>query len=264
MSKQNFFIVEGNAVAKGEVKTLPSGKQIGEVRIAHNERYKDSKTGEWKDGPTSFFNVNSWGNDFAQYSEIEKGTPLLVTGKLQMREYTNKDGVKGLSAEIKAESIYKAPRMPKPVESNTNTATSFNNDNIPFQSLLPHRAIVLTMARLSTRFKNQEVLIKELSSEAPWFGTIRKIFKEADTAFYTVEIESGEEISVAVDSVEWMKPKKKVRVLTLNTLNLQPLRIIEGGDQWHGILESNQASADLESAPLPEDSVAPAAEFKII
>lgn len=85
------------------------------------------------------------------------------------------------------------------------------------------------MARFATRFKGQEVVIKDASSEFPWMGTIRSIYSEADTAFYEVESE-GELISVAVLSVEWIKPRKAVKVLQLDKLNVQPLRLISGGN----------------------------------
>lgn len=78
--------------------------------------------------------------------------------------------------------------------------------------------------RLASRFKGQEVIIKETSSEEPWICTINRIYKEAGEPFYELESE-GEIFALAVSSVEWIKPRKAVK--KLNIVNLAPLRVLQ-------------------------------------
>jgi hypothetical protein len=80
--------------------------------------------------------------------------------------------------------------------------------------------------RLATRFKNQEVVIKETSCDTAWIGTIKRITREAGEPFYEIDCE-GELINLAVSSVEWIKPRKAIKVLELNKLTLAPFKLMQ-------------------------------------
>jgi single-strand DNA-binding protein len=76
------------------------------VRVAWNTRYNDRVTGEWKDGKPSFANVNCWrklaGNTMLS---LRKGQPVLVTGRLQVREFEDKEGKRRTAVDIEADAI---------------------------------------------------------------------------------------------------------------------------------------------------------------
>ena len=55
----NQLTITGNLIADPELRNLPSGKAVCKIRIAHNDRRKNS-TGEWTDVP-GFFDVTIWG-----------------------------------------------------------------------------------------------------------------------------------------------------------------------------------------------------------
>jgi single-strand DNA-binding protein len=76
------------------------------VRVAWNNRYPDRVTGEWRDGRTSFATVNCWRKmaDNAVIS-LRKGQPVVVSGRLQVREYEDKEGKRRTAVDIEADAI---------------------------------------------------------------------------------------------------------------------------------------------------------------
>jgi single-strand DNA-binding protein len=76
------------------------------MRVAWTSRYRDRVTGEWRDGQTSYATVNCWrglaGNAHASF---RKGQPILVTGRLQVREFDTTDGKRRTAVDIEADSI---------------------------------------------------------------------------------------------------------------------------------------------------------------
>jgi single-strand DNA-binding protein len=76
------------------------------VRVAWNNRYPDRVTGEWRDGRTSFATVNCW-RKMAENTAISlrKGQPVVVSGRLQVREYEDKEGKRRIAVDIEADAI---------------------------------------------------------------------------------------------------------------------------------------------------------------
>ena len=76
------------------------------VRVAWNNRYPDRVTGEWRDGRTSFATVNCW-RKMAENAAISlrKGQPVVVSGRLQVREYEDKEGKRRIAVDIEADAI---------------------------------------------------------------------------------------------------------------------------------------------------------------
>lgn len=84
------------------------------------------------------------------------------------------------------------------------------------------------MARYATRYKDQEVIIKDTSSEHPWIGTVKKLYKEGDSLFYEIQVDGEDEpVTLAQNYVEWMRAKREVKVIELKSLNLSPLRLLK-------------------------------------
>jgi single-strand DNA-binding protein len=93
----------------GSVGKDPEVRMVGEAKVATfsvatNEKYKDSKSGEWKEN-TEWHNIVCWRNT-AELAEkyIKKGTQLYIEGKLRTRSW-DKDGEKRYVTEIVADSI---------------------------------------------------------------------------------------------------------------------------------------------------------------
>jgi single-strand DNA-binding protein len=100
----NRVVLTGNLTRDPELRNLPSGMAVCSLRIACNTRRKDSN-GNWVDKP-NYFDVTVWGaqgENCAQY--LSKGRPLAVDGRLEWREWDDKEGNKRQAVDIIADSV---------------------------------------------------------------------------------------------------------------------------------------------------------------
>lgn len=106
MSGETIITIVGNAVDTPELRFTPSGAAVAKFRIASTPRNFDRQTNEWKDGDTLFLTVNSWRQLAENVAEsIERGTRVVVRGRLQQRSYETKDGEKRTVYEIEADEV---------------------------------------------------------------------------------------------------------------------------------------------------------------
>lgn len=101
----NKVILIGNLGAKPELKYLPSGQAVCELRLATNEKWKDKN--DQTQERTEWHRVVVWGKqgeNCAQY--LDKGRPVYVEGRLQTRSWDDKNtGEKRYMTEIVAQSV---------------------------------------------------------------------------------------------------------------------------------------------------------------
>ena len=91
----------GRLTANPELKTTPSGVSVTTFTLAVDRDY--SSNGE----KTDFINVVAWrGNAEFVAKYFTKGRMMIVSGSLQVRNYTAKDGSKRNSTEVVAERCY--------------------------------------------------------------------------------------------------------------------------------------------------------------
>lgn len=105
MESINVVLVQGNLTKDPELRNLPSGNSVCKMRIAVNGRIKDRDSGEWRDKP-NFFDVTVWGKqgeNCAQY--LQRGSGLVVNGRLDWREWEAEGGGKRQAVEIVAEQV---------------------------------------------------------------------------------------------------------------------------------------------------------------
>ena len=93
----------GNCGKDAEVRMVGENK-VATFSVATAEKYKDSKSGEWKEN-TEWHNIVCWRHT-AELAEkyIRKGTQLYIEGKIRTRSW-EKDGEKRYVTEIVADSI---------------------------------------------------------------------------------------------------------------------------------------------------------------
>lgn len=97
--------VNGNVVSEPVMVPTKTGVAMCSVRVAVNSRRFDKSTQIWLDGDTTYFNVTAWrGLAENAGASLKKGDPVVVVGKLRVREWT-KDEKSGTSVEIEATSI---------------------------------------------------------------------------------------------------------------------------------------------------------------
>jgi single-strand DNA-binding protein len=100
----NRVVLTGNLTRDPELRSTPSGTSVCSLRVACNTRRKDA-SGEWVDKP-NYFDVTIWGRqgeNAAQY--LEKGRPVAIDGRLEWREWQDKEGNKRQSVDIIADSV---------------------------------------------------------------------------------------------------------------------------------------------------------------
>jgi len=100
----NVVVITGNLTRDPELRSLPSGTSVCEMRVAVNSRRKD-QSGEWVDKP-NYFDVTVWGAQGENCSTyLSKGRPVAVEGRLDWREWEAKEGGKRQSVSIIANSV---------------------------------------------------------------------------------------------------------------------------------------------------------------
>ena len=99
----NTITVVGNLTRDPELRYTQSGKATVAVGIAVNRSFQQN--GEWKEA-TTFMNVVAW-DQLAENiaASLTKGTRVVVTGRLDVREYEAREGGKRTSVDIVAEDI---------------------------------------------------------------------------------------------------------------------------------------------------------------
>ncbi len=105
MASLNKVQIIGNLGADPEVKYMPSGDQVTNIRVATTDRWKDKASGEMKEA-TEWHRIVFFGRlaEIAgQY--LKKGSQVYVEGKLVTRKWQDRDGQDRYTTEIKADSM---------------------------------------------------------------------------------------------------------------------------------------------------------------
>lgn len=100
MAGVNKVILLGNLGGDPEVRTLENGNKVANFNIATSESYKDRNTGE-RITQTEWHRIVMW-RGLAEIAEkyLHKGDQIYVEGKIQTRNYQDKDGVTRYTTEI--------------------------------------------------------------------------------------------------------------------------------------------------------------------
>ena len=101
----NKVMIIGNLGADPELRTTTSGTAVCELRMATNESWLDKASNERKDR-VEWHRVIVWGKsgeNCAKY--LSKGSKAYVEGRIQTREWEDKDGNKRYTTEIVANSV---------------------------------------------------------------------------------------------------------------------------------------------------------------
>jgi single-strand DNA-binding protein len=129
MPSINKVILIGHLGSDPEVRYTPGGQAVSNFNIATNESYKD-KSGQ-DQNKVEWHKIVVWGKQAENCGQyLKKGRAAYIEGKLQTREWADKDGAKRYVTEIVASSVLflgggegrgKSEAPPPP-----------NDDDIPF------------------------------------------------------------------------------------------------------------------------------------
>jgi single-strand DNA-binding protein len=100
----NKVFIMGRLTRDPELRRTHTGTPVASFSLAVDRDFKDKATGE---RTTDFIDVVSWRNTAEFVSRyFTKGRMAVVEGRLQMRDWTDKDGNKRRSAEVVADQVY--------------------------------------------------------------------------------------------------------------------------------------------------------------
>ena len=103
---ENTVTLVGNLTDDPELRFTAQGAAVANFRIAVSKRIRDPQTNEWKDGDTSFFRVNVWRQLAENVAEsLTRGTRVIVTGTLKMRQWETQEGEKRSVVEVEATEV---------------------------------------------------------------------------------------------------------------------------------------------------------------
>jgi single-strand DNA-binding protein len=101
---RNRVQIIGHLGANPEIKELENGNKMAKLTIATNESYKNQKGEVVKE--TQWHNIVVWGNNVKVVEQyLQKGNEVCIEGKLNNRDYTDKDGIKRYITEIVCQEL---------------------------------------------------------------------------------------------------------------------------------------------------------------
>lgn len=101
----NTITLVGNVTEDPELRFTPSGRQVANFTVAVNRRFKNNE-GAWDDRLDGFFRCNVWGEMAENVAEtLQKGTRVVLTGRLEQRSWDDKEGNKRSAVEVQIDEI---------------------------------------------------------------------------------------------------------------------------------------------------------------
>ncbi|QRV02604.1 single-stranded DNA-binding protein [Arcanobacterium phocisimile] len=136
MANETNVTIRGYVGAAPMVFTNTADQETGEVtetkttviRVGVTSRYYSRVDQEFKDGPTAWYSVRTYGALAVNVAHsVFKGSPVLVRGRLMVRQYEDKDGVVRSENTVIADSCA--------IELSTGQAIFHKTSGVPLQSI---------------------------------------------------------------------------------------------------------------------------------
>lgn len=127
----NKIVIMGRATKDPDITSSTSGTTFARMSVAVDRRFK--REGEPE---ADFFNCSAFSKT-AEFIEryIKKGTKVVISGRLENNDYTNKDGVKVKGTRIIIEEIEFAESKKESNNTDSKDVTEFNHidpEQLPF------------------------------------------------------------------------------------------------------------------------------------
>jgi single-strand DNA-binding protein len=106
MAGDTVITIIGNITADPELRFTPSGAAVANFTVASTPRQFDRTSNEWKDGETLFMRCSVWRDAAENVAEsLQRGTRVLVSGRLKSRSYETKEGEKRTVIELDVDEV---------------------------------------------------------------------------------------------------------------------------------------------------------------
>lgn len=100
----NKITLMGRLTKDPELRNTQSGASVASFTLAVDRDFKDKSTGEKS---TDFIDIVAWRSTAEFVSRyFTKGRMAVVEGRLQLRDWTDRDGNKRRAAEVVADNVY--------------------------------------------------------------------------------------------------------------------------------------------------------------
>ena len=117
----NTITIAGRLVRDPELRRTASGKAVTSFTLACDRDFKNQQTGEKE---VDFIECVAWGGTAEMVEKyFHKGQMAVATGRLQLRDWTDKNGQRRRQAEILVNNIYFCGSK----ESGTQASSGANN-----------------------------------------------------------------------------------------------------------------------------------------
>jgi single-strand DNA-binding protein len=139
MASVNKVILIGNLGRDPEVRYTQGGTAVANFTMATTDAWQD-QSGEKKER-TEWHRIVVWGKQAEVVGEyLRKGRPVYVEGSLQTREWTDREGQKRYTTEVRAQRVQflgrpddrAAAPASAPADEATAPAGGYAEDDIPF------------------------------------------------------------------------------------------------------------------------------------
>ncbi len=105
MGSVNKVILVGNLGRDAELRYTPGGAAVLNFSMATTETWKDKATNEKKE-QTEWHKVVYWGRPAEAIKDfLVKGKQIYLEGRLQTRQWEDKEGQKRYTTEVKADKV---------------------------------------------------------------------------------------------------------------------------------------------------------------
>lgn len=104
MASLNKALLMGNLTRDPELKYTPQGTAVCKFGLAVGRKFK-GQDGQMQE-QTTFFNIVVWGKSAENVSKyLAKGRPVFIEGRIDIRDYEDKEGNKRKVTEIVADQV---------------------------------------------------------------------------------------------------------------------------------------------------------------
>lgn len=133
----NFVVLKGNVGQDPKITNFQDGGKVAQFSLATTERGYETKDGRKIQPQTTWHNIVVKRSGLAGVCEqyVKKGTPLLIVGKIQTRDYTDNSGTKRYVTEIVVDEMEllggnKPQGAPAPAPA-PEYVTGYDGDDLP-------------------------------------------------------------------------------------------------------------------------------------
>lgn len=130
--EQNFVLLSGRLAFEPDNRVTGGGTALCSFRLAVNRRFKDTKTGEWKDD-TAWVPVEVWGDAAERLKDkLAKGSPVHVEGRLKSEEFEDKSGQKRRALKVVARRVQFLAKLGAGAPASGGGAANTDLEEVPF------------------------------------------------------------------------------------------------------------------------------------